>query len=42
MNIWSNWNDSIIGSRKISVVAGSIEEVHLTISIDGKASGKYI
>lgn len=42
MNIWSNWNDSIIGSREISVVAGSIEEVQLTISINDKASGKCI
>ena len=42
MNVWSNRKDSIIGGRKTGVVAGPIDEVRVTITINDKASGKCI
>jgi len=42
MNVWSNRKDSIIGGRKTDVIAGPIDEVWVTISINDKASGKCI
>ena len=42
INARSSGNESITGSRKIGVFTGSIDEVHLTISINDKASGKCI
>ena len=42
MNVWSNRQDSIIGGRKSGVVAGPIDEVRVTISINDKTSGKCI
>jgi hypothetical protein len=42
MNVWSNRKDSIIGGRKTDVIAGPVDEVWVTISINDKASGKCI
>lgn len=42
MNLWSNRRDSIIGGRKVGIVADALDEVRVLVRLNDKTNGKCI
>lgn len=42
INLWSNRRDSVIGGRRDEVLASSVDELHVEITLDDRSDGQCI
>jgi len=42
INLWSNRQDSVIGGRRDEVLASSVDELHVEITLDDRSDGQCI